>query len=80
MALWNHLDALMCRVFPSSLRDLGMKWFDKLPVGSIKSFHQLFESFVARLVINTKAPKGVNSFLMLRKSKNETLCYYRIHF
>ena len=25
MALWNHLDALMCRVFPSSLGDLGLK-------------------------------------------------------
>ena len=25
MALWNHIDALMCRVFPSSLGDLGLK-------------------------------------------------------
>ena len=25
MTLWNHLDALMFRVFPSSLGDLGMK-------------------------------------------------------
>ncbi|GFY85714.1 hypothetical protein Acr_04g0004520 [Actinidia rufa] len=31
MALWNHMDALMCRVFPSSLGDLRLKWFDKLP-------------------------------------------------
>ncbi|GFZ14448.1 hypothetical protein Acr_24g0006380 [Actinidia rufa] len=28
MALWNHLDALLYRVFPSSLGDLGLKWFD----------------------------------------------------
>ncbi|GFZ21894.1 hypothetical protein Acr_29g0010560 [Actinidia rufa] len=48
MALWNHMDALMCRVFPSSLGDLGLKWFDKLPPGSIESFYQLIESFVAR--------------------------------
>ncbi|GFZ00575.1 hypothetical protein Acr_14g0002100 [Actinidia rufa] len=28
--------------------DLGLKWFDKLPFGSIGSFYQLTESFVAR--------------------------------
>ena len=30
MARWNHLDALMCKVFASSLGNLGLKWFDKL--------------------------------------------------
>ncbi|GFS35820.1 hypothetical protein Acr_00g0042320 [Actinidia rufa] len=48
MALWNHIDALICKVFPSSLGDLGLKWFDKLPIGLIENFHQLTESFVAR--------------------------------
>ena len=28
MVLWNYLDAMMCRVFPSSLGDLRLKWFD----------------------------------------------------
>ncbi|GFZ16838.1 hypothetical protein Acr_26g0001080 [Actinidia rufa] len=50
MALWNHLGAIMCGMFPSSLGDLGLKWFEKLPTGSIGSFYQLSESFVARLV------------------------------
>ncbi|GFZ14587.1 hypothetical protein Acr_24g0007770 [Actinidia rufa] len=80
MALWNHLDALMCRVFPSSLGDLGLKWFDLLPGRSIGSFHQLTESFVARFVINTKALKGVGSFLTLRKGQNESLCNYNKHY
>ena len=39
MAFWNHMDALMCWVFPSRLGDLRLKKFDKLPVGSIESFH-----------------------------------------
>ncbi|GFY88833.1 hypothetical protein Acr_06g0007730 [Actinidia rufa] len=76
MALWNHMDALMCRVFPSSLGDLRLKWFDKLPIVSIESFHQLTESFVAQFVINTKAPKGVRSHLTLRKGKNESIRNY----
>ena len=76
MALWNHLDALMCRVFPLSLGDLRLKWFDKLLPGSIKNFLQLFESFVAQFVINTKAPKSVSSLLIFCKGKNKTLRNY----
>ena len=73
MTFWNHMDALMCRLFPSSLGDLRLKWFDKFPVGSIENFHQLTKSFVARFVINTKARKGVGSLLMIKKGKNETI-------
>ncbi|GFS42906.1 hypothetical protein Acr_00g0082450 [Actinidia rufa] len=47
------------KFMPPSLEDLRLKWFDKLPVGSIENFHQLTKSFIARFVINTKAPKGV---------------------
>ena len=40
------------------------------------NFHQLTESFVARFVINTKAPKDFSFLLTLRKSKSETICNY----
>ncbi|GFS43551.1 hypothetical protein Acr_00g0085730 [Actinidia rufa] len=70
------MDALMCRVFPSSLGDLWLKWFDRLSPGSIESFYQLTESFVARFVINTKVPKAVGSLLTLKKSKNESIRNY----
>ena len=76
MAFWNHMNALMCRVFLSSLGDLGLKWFDKLPARSIENFHQLTESFVAQFIINMKAPKGIGSLLMLRKGKNESIRSY----
>ena len=76
MAFWNLLDALMCKVFPSILHDLRLKWFDKLPLCSIKSFLYLFESFVSRFIINTKAPKSVSSLLTLYKGKNEMLRNY----
>ena len=66
----------MYRVFPSSLRDLGLKWFDKLPARSIGNFHQLTESFVTQFVINTNAQKGVNSLVTLRKGRKESLYNY----
>ncbi|GFY91144.1 hypothetical protein Acr_07g0013400 [Actinidia rufa] len=52
-----------------------LKLFEKLPSWSIRSFLQLFESFVV-FVINMKAPKGVSSLLMLRKGKNKMLYNY----
>ena len=67
------MDALMCRVFPSSLGDLGLKFFDKLIAESIENFHHLTKSFVAQFVINMRAPKGVRSLLPLRKGKNESI-------
>ncbi|XP_057459275.1 uncharacterized protein LOC130749938 [Actinidia eriantha] len=75
MALGNHMNSLMCLVFLLSLGDLGLG-FDKLPAGSIESFYHLTESFVARFVINMKAPKGVGSLLTLRKGKNELIRNY----
>ena len=76
MVLLNHMDALICRVFPSNLEDIGLKWFDKLPPRPIENFHQLTESFVAQFMINTKASKGVGSVLTLRKGKNEMIRNY----
>ena len=76
MAIWNRMDSLMCCVFPSSLGDLGLKWFDKMLARSIDNFHQLTESFVVWFVINTKAPKGVGSLLMLKKGKIEAIRNY----
>ena len=61
---------------PPSLGALGLKWFDKLLVGSIENFYQLTESFVALFVINTKVPKCIGSLLTLRKGKNEMIRNY----
>ena len=72
----DDMDAFMCCMFPSSLGDLRLKWFNKLPAGSIENFHQLTESFVVWFVINTKALKGIGSFLVLKKGKNESICNY----
>ena len=34
-------EALMCKVFPSSLGPVAMRWFDDLGAGSIDSFKEL---------------------------------------
>lgn len=41
MALWIGSEPLMCKVFPSSLGDLALKWFSCLNPRSIHSFQEL---------------------------------------
>ena len=41
MAVHSQDEALMCRVFPSSLGLMPMRWFDGLRTNSISSFKKL---------------------------------------
>ena len=41
MVVHSKNEALMCKVFPSSLELVAMRWFDGLREGSINSFKKL---------------------------------------
>ena len=45
MSLHIHNDALMCKVFPSSLGLNAMRWFNGLRKGLIHSFSELIQEF-----------------------------------
>ncbi|XP_028115676.1 uncharacterized protein LOC114313495 [Camellia sinensis] len=66
----------MCKVFPSSLGEIGLRWFDRLPAGLIRGWKQLSEEFLARFVSNTKIPKKPDTLFGLRKEQEETLRSY----
>ena len=38
MAGHRRNDALICLIFPASLGELGLKWFERLPEGSIEGW------------------------------------------
>ncbi|XP_030958778.1 uncharacterized protein LOC115980691 [Quercus lobata] len=48
MSLYNQNDALMCKVFPSSLGPIALRWFNGLRKGSIRNFGELIQEFHAR--------------------------------
>ena len=50
MAVHANNKALMCKVFPSSLRPVAMPWFDALKEGSIGFFKELTRAFKARFI------------------------------
>ena len=49
MAIHSKDEALMCKVFPSSLGPIAMRWFDSLKADSISSFRELTQSFGSRM-------------------------------
>ena len=50
MSLHTRNDALLCKVFPSSLSPTALRWFNGLRKGSIHSFAELIKEFSARFV------------------------------
>ena len=50
MSLHTHNDALMCKVFPSSLGPTALRWFNGLQKDSIHSFAELIQEFGVQFV------------------------------
>ncbi|XP_028113692.1 uncharacterized protein LOC114311722 [Camellia sinensis] len=73
-------DALMCLVFPSSLGELGLKWFKRLPEESIEGWQQLAEAFVTRFKTNAKMPKEIDHLLRVKMEPDDSLKAYNTKY
>ena len=76
MALYNRNDALMCRIFPSSLGEVALQWFDRLEHESICSWRELSKAFTTRFFTNKRKPKKVDSLMALTMKPSGTLKSY----
>lgn len=77
MMYLNHVDdPLMCKMFPSSLRTLGLLWFNKLPSRSIPDYKALSTLFLQRFVTIQKIEKDINSLLSLKKTARQYVNSY----
>ena len=56
MAIHSRNEALMCKVFPSSLGLVLTRWFDGLREGSISSFKELTRAFRAQFETCSRVP------------------------
>ena len=66
----------MCKVFPSSLGSVAMRWFDGLKPNSICSFKQLTQAFGSHFITCSKVPRPLDSLLSLSMQEGETLKAY----
>ena len=76
MAVYSNNEALMCKVFPSSLGPATMRWFNGLKTNSIDSYKQLIQAFGSRFITNTRVPQPLSSLLSLSMREGETLKVY----
>lgn len=76
MAIHSKNKALMCKVFPSSLGPMAMRWFDSLEKGLIHSFEELTRVFRARFVTCSRVHRPPDSLLSMSIGERETLKNY----
>ena len=76
MVVHSKNEALMCKVFPSSLGLVAMIWFDGLEEGLISSFQELTRAFGARFVTCSRVPRPLDSLLYMVMREGETLQTY----
>ena len=80
MVLYNGNDAFMCHIFPSSLGEVALRWFDRLEHGSIHSWGELSKAIVTRFITNTRKPKEVDSLMALTMKLGESLKSYSTRY
>ena len=76
MTVHSKNEALMCKVFPSSLGIVAIRWFNGLREGSINSFKKLTRAFEACFITCSKIPRPLDSLLSMIMREGETLKMY----
>ena len=66
----------MCKIFPSSLGPMAMRWFNSLRANSINSFKKLTRAFGARFITHSRGPQPLGSLLSMSMREGKTLKAY----
>ena len=76
MVVHSKDEALMCKVSPSSLGPVALRWFNGLKANSIDSFKKLTRAFGARFITCNRVPQPLGSLLSVSMQEGETLKAY----
>ena len=76
MAVHSKDKGLICKIFPSSLGPMAMRWFNGLKVNSIDSFKKFIQFFGARFITCNRVPLPLGSLLSISMRDGETLKAY----
>ena len=76
MAVHSENETLICKVFPSSLGPVVMRWFNGLKEGSINSFKELTRAFRACFFTCNRVPQPLDSLLSMTIREGKTLKTY----
>ena len=76
MVVHSQDEALLCRVFPSSLGPMSIRWFDGLRTNFISYFKKLTQSFYSRFITCSRVPQPLDSLLSMTMREGESVKAY----
>ncbi|XP_056688859.1 uncharacterized protein [Spinacia oleracea] len=76
MYVQGTTDATWCKYFPSTLKGVASKWFEKLPAGTINTYAELEMLFSARFMAYKEEKKTSMHLGRIQQGKDESLRSY----
>ncbi|XP_030924760.1 uncharacterized protein LOC115951749 [Quercus lobata] len=76
MVVHSKNEALMCKMFPSSLGPMAMRWFNGLGAGSVDSFKELTRAFGSHFITCSRVSWALDSLLSMSMQEGEILKTY----
>ena len=67
---------VMCRAFPTTLKDVARVWFGKIPLGTIVDFEQLSKGFNRHFIGGQRHKKPTGYLLNIQQVEEESLIQY----
>ena len=66
-------DVIKLQLFPFSLRDVAVTWFDSLPVGSVNTLEELVEAFMRRFFPQALTAERRGEIIVFKQGEDESL-------
>ncbi|GKV29735.1 hypothetical protein SLEP1_g38636 [Rubroshorea leprosula] len=73
MRIQNANDAMMCKVFPATLKSTARRWYHKLPRHSIDSFSQLAKLFSNKFASQREIKRTATELMQVNQKEGESL-------
>ena len=61
------------QLFPFSLRDVAVTWFESLPVGSVNNWEELVEAYISKLLTPALTSKRGGGIIVFKQGEDESL-------
>ncbi|GKV23708.1 hypothetical protein SLEP1_g33407 [Rubroshorea leprosula] len=76
MRIQNANDAMMCKVFPATLKSTARRWYHKLPRHSIDSYSQLAKLFSNKFASQREIKRTATELMQVHQKEGESLRDY----
>ncbi|GKV12598.1 hypothetical protein SLEP1_g23719 [Rubroshorea leprosula] len=80
MRIQNANDAIMCKVFPATLKSTARGWYHKLPRHSIDSYSQLAKLFSNKFASQREIKRTATKLMQVNQKEGESLRDYMQRF